>query len=76
MLKVGVPSLPVAVLGVAAPFVLGSEAGALLLPDRSVHVHAFLGATLMATSVGITARVLQGSISYNRFPRSWFRCSL
>jgi Kef-type K+ transport system membrane component KefB len=33
--------------------------GALLLPDRSAYVHAFLGAMLTATSVGITARVLQ-----------------
>jgi Kef-type K+ transport system membrane component KefB len=33
--------------------------GALLLPDRSIYVHAFLGATLTATSVGITARVLR-----------------
>jgi Kef-type K+ transport system membrane component KefB len=30
-----------------------------LLPDRSPYVHAFLGATLTATSVGITARVLR-----------------
>jgi Kef-type K+ transport system membrane component KefB len=59
MLKVGLPSLFVAVLGVVAPFVLGWGVGALLLPDRSVYVHAFLGATLTATSVGITARVLR-----------------
>jgi Kef-type K+ transport system membrane component KefB len=59
MLKVGLPSLLVALLGVAAPFALGWGTGALLLPDRSVYVHAFLGATLTATSVGITARVLQ-----------------
>lgn len=59
MLKVGLPSLLVAVLGVAAPFALGWAVGALLLPDRSMYVHAFLGATLTATSVGITARVLQ-----------------
>jgi hypothetical protein len=59
MLKVGVPSLLVAVLGVAAPFALGWGVGALLLPDRGVYVHAFLGAMLTATSVGITARVLQ-----------------
>jgi Kef-type K+ transport system membrane component KefB len=59
MLKVGLPSLLVAVLGVAVPFTLGWGVGALLLPDRSVYVHAFLGATLTATSVGITARVLQ-----------------
>lgn len=59
MLKVGLPSLLVAVLGVVTPFALGWGAGAWLLPDRSVYVHAFLGATLTATSVGITARVLK-----------------
>lgn len=59
MLKVGLPSLLVAVLGIVAPFALGWAVGALLLPDRSVYVHAFLGAMLTATSVGITARVLQ-----------------
>jgi Kef-type K+ transport system membrane component KefB len=59
MLKVGLPSLLVAVLGVAAPFALGWAVGAWLLPDRSPYAHAFLGATLTATSVGITARVLR-----------------
>jgi Kef-type K+ transport system membrane component KefB len=59
MLNVGLPSLKVAVLGVAVPFALGWGVGALMLPERSPYVHAFLGATLTATSVGITARVLQ-----------------
>lgn len=59
MLKVGLPSLLVAVLGVVTPFALGWGAGALMLPDASPYVHAFLGATLCATSVGITARVLK-----------------
>jgi Kef-type K+ transport system membrane component KefB len=59
MLRVGWASLVVAVLGVVTPFALGWAVGALLLPDRSVYMHAFLGATLTATSVGITARVLQ-----------------
>jgi Kef-type K+ transport system membrane component KefB len=59
MLKVGTASIAVAVLGVCAPFVLGWGVGALFLPDHSAYVHAFLGATLTATSVGITARVLQ-----------------
>jgi Kef-type K+ transport system membrane component KefB len=49
----------VAVLGVVAPFALGWAVSAWMLPDKSVYVHAFLGATLTATSVGITARVLQ-----------------
>jgi Kef-type K+ transport system membrane component KefB len=59
MLKVGLPALLVAVLGVGAPFALGWMVGAWMLPDRSPYVHAFLGATLTATSVGITARVLR-----------------
>ena len=59
MFKVGLPSLLVAVLGVIAPFALGWGVSAWLLPDRGPYVHAFLGATLTATSVGITARVLQ-----------------
>lgn len=59
MMRVGASSLLVAVLGVIAPFALGWGAGAVLLPDASVGVHAFLGASLTATSVGITARVLR-----------------
>ncbi|MDI1451467.1 cation:proton antiporter [Polyangium sp. 6x1] len=59
MLKVGVTSFFVATLGVVAPFALGWLLGAWILPDASPYVHAFLGATLTATSVGITARVLQ-----------------
>src|SRR2546421_1609135 len=59
MLKVGGRSLLVAVVGVVTPWVLGWGVGALLLPDHSPYVHAFLGATLTATSVGITARVLK-----------------
>jgi Kef-type K+ transport system membrane component KefB len=59
MLKVGLTSLLVAVVGVVLPFALGWGVGAWLLPESSPYVHAFLGATLTATSVGITARVLQ-----------------
>ena len=59
MLRVGMRSLVVAVLGVIAPWLLGFLVGRLLLPDHSVYVHVFLGATLTATSVGITARVLR-----------------
>ena len=59
MLKVGLSSFAVAAIGVAVPFALGWGVGAWLLPDSSTYVHAFLGATLSATSVGITARVLK-----------------
>lgn len=59
MMQVGLRSLVVAVLGVITPWALGWWVGALLLPNHSVYVHAFLGAALTATSVGITARVLK-----------------
>ncbi|OFV94173.1 MAG: sodium:proton exchanger [Acidobacteria bacterium RIFCSPLOWO2_12_FULL_65_11] len=59
MLKVGLSSFLVGTLGVAGPFVLGWGVGAWLLPGESVYAHIFLGATLTATSVGITARVLK-----------------
>ena len=59
MLKVGSSSLLVAALGVAAPFALGWGVGAWILPEQGSYVHAFLGATLTATSVGITARVFK-----------------
>jgi len=58
-LNVGVPSLIVATLGVIAPIALGWGVAAILLPKAGVYVHAFIGATLCATSVGITARVLR-----------------
>jgi Kef-type K+ transport system membrane component KefB len=59
MLQVGMRALVVAVLGVVAPWILGWGVGALVLPHHSIYVHVFLGATLTATSVGITARVLR-----------------
>jgi Na+:H+ antiporter len=69
MMKVGMVSLLVAVLGVITPFFLGWGVGALLLPDRSIYVHVFLGATLTATSVGITARVLM-DLSHSQAPEA------
>lgn len=59
MMQVGLRSLLVAVLGVVMPFALGWWVAALLLSGHSVYVHAFIGAMLTATSVGITARVLK-----------------
>jgi Kef-type K+ transport system membrane component KefB len=59
MLKVGLSSLLVAVIGVVCPMALGFGVSALLVPHGSMFVHLFTGATLAATSVGITARVLQ-----------------
>jgi len=58
MMSVGMSSLLVAILGVIAPFFLGWGVSAWMLPDENILVHIFIGATLCATSVGITARVL------------------
>jgi len=59
MRRVGGSSLLVAVLGVVAPFALGWGTARYFLPHDPWQVHTFVGATLCATSVGITARVLR-----------------
>ena len=59
MLKVGPSALLVACIGVVTPFVLGYFVTRALLPAHSMYVALFIGATLTATSVGITARVLK-----------------
>ncbi len=59
MLKVGTSSFLVACIGVIFPFFLGYACGKILLPGRFNSVYIFIGATLTATSVGITARVLR-----------------
>jgi Kef-type K+ transport system membrane component KefB len=59
MLEVGWSSMLVAVAGVVAPFFLGWGVSAYFLPGEPTLVHIFIGATLCATSVGITARVLK-----------------
>lgn len=59
MMKVGVSSLLVAILGVVAPLLLGLGCGYMFLNHEPWPIWLFLGATLCATSVGITARVLK-----------------
>jgi Kef-type K+ transport system membrane component KefB len=59
LLAVGWSSLLVATLGVIAPMILGYFVSTLLIPDASWLSHLFVGGTLTATSVGITARVLK-----------------
>lgn len=56
-LKVGLSAFVVAILGVVGPFVAGYFASRAL--GLSVPVAIFTGATLTATSVGITARSLK-----------------
>jgi Kef-type K+ transport system membrane component KefB len=60
MRRVGARAMAVAAVGVIVPFVLGTVIfGPLLFPGQSQNVYLFFGATLTATSVGITARVFK-----------------
>jgi len=59
MLEVGLSSFFVALVGVIFPMLLGWGVSAWFLPQSPTLVHVFIGATLCATSVGITARVLK-----------------
>lgn len=59
LMSVGVSALLVALIGVIIPFLVGFGMVRLFFPDFSLWVDIFLGATLCATSVGISARVLK-----------------
>ncbi len=59
MRKVGASAFVVASLGVVAPFLLGWGLMKVLYPHVSALAQVFVGVTLCATSVGITARVLK-----------------
>ena len=59
MRKVAPASGVVAIIGVVAPMFLGYYTSAWLMPEQPMALHLFIGATLCATSVGITARVLK-----------------
>jgi Kef-type K+ transport system membrane component KefB len=58
MVAVGGSSLLVATVGIVAPMALGYLCSAWFFPEHLSLTHWFVGATLCATSVGITARVL------------------
>jgi Kef-type K+ transport system membrane component KefB len=60
MLKVGVASLRVALIGVGVPMAAGLAGAWLMLPKGSPFVlDLFIGACLCATSIGISAQVLR-----------------
>jgi Kef-type K+ transport system membrane component KefB len=59
VLNVGKAAIAVATLGTIGAFAVGFGAAFLVAPGGSPALHAFLGASLTATSVGITARVFK-----------------
>lgn len=60
LLRVGGRAAAVGTFGIVAPFALGAfVVGPWLLPGLDTNAYLFLGATLSATSVGITGRVFR-----------------
>ncbi|MBK7016144.1 MAG: cation:proton antiporter [Sulfuritalea sp.] len=60
LIKVGPRAFAVGSVGIVVPFALGTwVVGPWLLPGLSHNAYLFLGATLSATSVGITGRVFR-----------------
>lgn len=60
LVKVGGRAASVGTVGIAVPFLLGAFlVGPALLPGLDANAYLFLGATLAATSVGITGRVMR-----------------
>lgn len=57
--QVGRNSMQVAISGMLLPFILGFLAIRAFMPELPLNTDLFIAATLGATSVGITARVLQ-----------------
>lgn len=60
LIRVGGRAFMVGAVGIVVPFLLGAYLiGPLLLPGLAPNSYLFLGATLSATSVGITGRVFR-----------------
>jgi Kef-type K+ transport system membrane component KefB len=59
LLEVGWSALLAAALGITMPMLLGYGVAVWFFPDEPWYVALFVGSTLTATSVGITARVLR-----------------
>ena len=69
---VGPSAALVAIIGVVVPFVLGAFIlGPLFYGDESLNARLFLGASLVATSVGITASVFRSlKLTRRRFAKT------
>lgn len=60
LVRVGGRATMVAMIGIVLPFALGAlVAGPWLVPGAGTNAYLFIGATLAATSVGITGRVFR-----------------
>ena len=59
LLAVGAAATRVAVLGTVGSFAFGFACAALVLPGATLATKVFIGASITATSIGITARVFK-----------------
>jgi Kef-type K+ transport system membrane component KefB len=68
LIRIGASALGVATAGMALPFVLGFSY--MMLRNHPAHEATFIAAAMVATSVGITARVLEDlGVMYTRAAR-------
>jgi Kef-type K+ transport system membrane component KefB len=70
MARAGVSAFLVAACGIAGSFGAGWAVSRWFLPASGTYTHVYLGATLTATSVGVTARVLK-QLGHARDPESY-----
>lgn len=72
MKRVGVNAMIVALIGVIVPFIFGAFIlGPLFYGNESLNAQLFLGASLVATSVGITASVFRSlKLSRRKFAKT------
>ncbi|MGE3467126.1 MAG: cation:proton antiporter, partial [Pyrinomonadaceae bacterium] len=59
MRETGLSAMIVAAIGIVLPLILGYATAEYFMPEMSFWGKLFIGATLSATSIGITARVLK-----------------
>ena len=59
MMEVGLKAFVVAIIGVIVPFAMGVGLSLFLIPESNLATDLFIGSSMAATSVGITARVFK-----------------
>ncbi len=59
MMEVGLKAFLVAIIGVIVPFAMGVGLSLFLIPESNLATNLFIGSSMAATSVGITARVFK-----------------
>jgi Kef-type K+ transport system membrane component KefB len=69
VMRVGIGSMRVAVLGTVGTLLAGLVAARLAMPGSGTLVHVFVAAAITATSVGVSARVLKDA-SASRSPEA------